>query len=201
MLVSAELDRDIHLCPRSLCVCVCVHVHYMTVCACSFSFVCMNIIAFYPQYSCPASSGPKACWLQQHFNILQLGLSSQFSPLIYCYSQQLSQPICGDKISETQRMRKDFIWCQERHHRAQNTVWVSLSFPVTEAVRCLVVNVICLISHVPYPSSVFRSQSCSPWSRGRALVLEELECPSWGNTWTLALRSESWSTTRWSVPS
>lgn len=111
-----------------LCVCVCVHgymcshVHYMTVCACSFSFVCMTIIASYQQYSCPANLGPKACWLQQHFNILQHGLSSQFSPLIYCYSQQLSQPICKDKIFETQRMRKDFIWCQEKHHRAQNTV-------------------------------------------------------------------------------
>ena len=114
---------------------------HMMVYACSFLRVCMNIIASHLQYSCLVSLGLKACWLQQHFNILQCGLSSQFSPLIYCCSQQLSQPICRDEISETRRMRKDFIWCQGKHHRAQNTIWISLSFPVTEAVRRLVVNV------------------------------------------------------------
>lgn len=85
--------------------------------------------------------GLNACWLQQHFNILQRGLSSQFSSLIYCYSQQLSQPICKDVIFKPQRIRKDFICCQERHHRAQTQFLLSLSFPVTEAVRFLLINV------------------------------------------------------------
>lgn len=113
--------------PVCVCVCVracmraCLRAPYMclyVLCPCSFSCVCINIIASHPQDCCPVSLGPKACWLQQHYNILQRGLSSQFSSLIYCYSQQLSQPICKDEISEPQRKRKDFIQCQEKHHGA-----------------------------------------------------------------------------------
>lgn len=48
MLVAAELDSDIHLCPRNICVYVHVytglHVHLCDS-VCSFSCVCMNIIA------------------------------------------------------------------------------------------------------------------------------------------------------------
>lgn len=71
MLVAANLDRDVHLCLRSsrVCECVCVYIFactYIAVCACGFSCICINIIASYPQYSCPVSLGPGACWLLQH---------------------------------------------------------------------------------------------------------------------------------------
>lgn len=144
MLVAAEPDRDIHLRPRRLFICV-------QVLLCMYDYVCMKFLmrmhehyCFLPavQYSCPATWALNACWLQQHFNILQRGLSSQFSSLIYCYSQQLSQPICKDVIFKPQRIRKGFICCQERHHRAQTQFLLSLSFPVTEAVRFLLINVI-----------------------------------------------------------
>lgn len=48
MLVAAELDRDIHLCLRRLFTCV-------EVLLCTYDYVCMNIIASYPRYSCPAT--------------------------------------------------------------------------------------------------------------------------------------------------
>lgn len=95
---------------------VCLYVLYMRACMCLHVHIwCMQFFMYawtsvlLSCCCCPASLGPKACWLQQHVNILQRGLSSQLSSLIYCYSQQLSQPICRDKIFEPQRMRKNCI--------------------------------------------------------------------------------------------